>query len=515
MSLLMDALKQAEQNKTRGASSTPAVADSPAAGVPEAGMHETSTQGPFQSALPVEEGRSPGGAGDAQTLLLSPPDREEPLAAELDFSEIEAVIAAENSPADPDPPEAPAGAEGIQACDPPHDAATPRGIGPSVADVSPEGTKRTGDEPSFSIRDSGAEQVSEAPPADREKNLPPATAGDAARVLAAGSRREYRARKRQFFLAGMLLLVILSLVAAYYFWSRELHVQPLSLPGDGAPLASLEIPPQQEQGGQKDEPEPPGAGSVAPAPLEKAPVPVAPAVKPPPRAAALPSRPAVRAASPSGENAAGKKPAGVSIQRHAEGLSVYEVLTRAYQAYQENRILDARRHYEKVLGSQPRNRDALLGLASVALRQGRRDEARALYRRQLEADPGDGVAQTGLLSLLSTGDPVANESLIKQMLREHGETAYLRFALGNVYAAQSRWEEAQQSYFRAYSAAPQNANYLFNLAVSLDHLRQDRMALQYYRWAVDQAQGQTVKFDIGGARQRIRALSRDAAGEGS
>ncbi len=202
-----------------------------------------------------------------------------------------------------------------------------------------------------------------------------------------------------------------------------------------------------------------------------------------------------------------KKPESPSPQRRTDSPSIYQLLSTAYQAYQGNRILDARHYYQQVLTRQPRNRDALLGLAAVAVRQGYNDEAQSLYRRQLELDPKDGTAQTGLLNLLSTGDSGANESLIKQMLRKHGETAYLRFALGNAYAAQLRWEEAQRSYFRAYSAAPQNANYLFNLAVSLDHLHQDRMALQYYQWAIDMAAGQVAKFDIEAARQRIRILS--------
>jgi uncharacterized protein HemY len=58
----------------------------------------------------------------------------------------------------------------------------------------------------------------------------------------------------------------------------------------------------------------------------------------------------------------------------------------------------------------------------------------------------------------------------------------LNFALGNLYAQQGRWNDAQQAYFRAYAGDGDNPDYpLFNLAVSLEQLRQPKLALQYYQ----------------------------------
>ncbi len=534
MSLLMDALKQAEQNKTKGESSAIPASDAPAREMPDSRAYETAARGPRESANPLscdKERPSPKverERGEGRMPLLAPPgaagadEMETPLPDELDFSEIEAAIAAENSPADPDPPAeasaAFAGEKISHSSDPPDGTSKPSGIEPFVTATPDEVTAVEEGGLSLATEGSSDKQFPRELPADGQETISSATADDAARILSAGSRRKDRARKRQFILAVILLVVILVLIVAYYFWSRALHVQPPAQPANSALLAPMDTPPQQGQDGQAGKPEQPQVAiSSTQVSIEAAARPGAPAATSRPKTVAPEPRQKLQTGSPAGEKTARqqearekpveKKPAGVSIQRHADSPSIYQMLTMAYEAYQENRILDARHQYEKVLNRQPRNRDALLGLASVAVSQGRRDEARALYRRQLEADPKDGVAQTGLLSLLSTGDPVANESLIKQMLREHGETAYLRFALGNVYAAQSRWEEARRSYFRAYSAAPRNANYLFNLAVSLDHLHQDRMALQYYRWALDQARGQAVRFDLEGARQRIRALS--------
>ena len=86
------------------------------------------------------------------------------------------------------------------------------------------------------------------------------------------------------------------------------------------------------------------------------------------------------------------------------------------------------------------------------------------------------------------------------------EAAVLHFALGNVYAGESRWAEAQQAYFRAVSSDPGNADYAFNLAVSLDHLNQNKHAADYYRRALALAARGPAGFDRQRATNRLREL---------
>jgi tetratricopeptide (TPR) repeat protein len=80
--------------------------------------------------------------------------------------------------------------------------------------------------------------------------------------------------------------------------------------------------------------------------------------------------------------------------------------------------------------------------------------------------------------------------------------------LGNQYAQQSRWSEAQAAYFKAYSIDPQNADYAFNLAVSLDQLRQRKPALEYYQRALALADKRAASFDSAQARSRVQELSK-------
>jgi len=100
------------------------------------------------------------------------------------------------------------------------------------------------------------------------------------------------------------------------------------------------------------------------------------------------------------------------------------------------------------------------------------------------------------------------ESRLKTLLREQGSSAALHFALGNLYAEQSRWGEAQQAYFNAYSLDSKNADLAFNLAVSLDHLGQGKLAAQHYQQSLQLDQSRSANFDRAKISQRIEDLLR-------
>jgi len=180
-------------------------------------------------------------------------------------------------------------------------------------------------------------------------------------------------------------------------------------------------------------------------------------------------------------------------------------LEQAYEALQAGRLEDAQRGYETVLRNDAKNVDALLGMATLAARQGQNDWAQAYYQRALESDPNDPTAQAGLINLRGASNPGSSESQLKTALASQPDSSPLYFALGNLYARQEHWSEAQQAYFRAYSNEPNNADFMFNLAVSLDHLHQNRLAAQYYQMALNAA-GTTASFDRKLASARLQDL---------
>lgn len=188
-------------------------------------------------------------------------------------------------------------------------------------------------------------------------------------------------------------------------------------------------------------------------------------------------------------------------------------LQGAYQAYAAGDIEAARSRYDSVLRQDGNNRDALLGLAAIALRERQPQQAAALYVRLLELDPNDGEAMAGLVGLrqASQGPDGQGEARLKAILQRLPENGPALFALGNLYASQQRWNEAQQQFFLAYSVTPGNPDYAFNLAIGLDRLNQGKLAVTYYQRALALAQTTPGSFDAAAVANRLRELGAPVA----
>ncbi len=188
---------------------------------------------------------------------------------------------------------------------------------------------------------------------------------------------------------------------------------------------------------------------------------------------------------------------------------VHPKVEAGYSAYLAGNFAESRSEYQQALREDPANRDALLGLAALDVRGGSLEAAEGTYLRLLQADPRDAHAQAGLIALRSGRmDPLASESRVKSLLAADPSAHVLNFTLGNQLAQQGRWSEAQQHYFKAFAAEPENADFAYNLAVSMDHMRQPRVALEYYRRALALAGSRGGSFDGASVRERIAQLAR-------
>ena len=353
------------------------------------------------------------------------------------------------------------------------------------------------------IRESSPQEQALAAAALKE-----AQARGAAGALFAAKRGVSNRRALIMVAVGVLILAVAA--AIFYFLVLRVAPSPLSLlpPGPVAVLVPVPV-----------------TAPVVPAPVASAAPPAVPVAwalpaRPPsarvetafgdePPAVRVLQLPASRPRAPEPVPAAAVS-APIEVRRTEGARAVSPVLTGAYQSFLAGDASAARRQYQRVLQQDPDNRDALLGMAAVAQKRGQVDEAGAFYARLLELNPADAEAVAGMASM-QRGDPGQAESRLKGVLAASPDTGSALYALGNLYAQQARWSEAQQAYFRAVDTAPSNPAYAFNLAVSLDKLDQKKLALDYYRRALQLfAQGGGV-LDAATVSARIRQLEQAGA----
>jgi Tfp pilus assembly protein PilF len=312
--------------------------------------------------------------------------------------------------------------------------------------------------------------------------------------------------------AGVLLAVV-GAGAAYVWYAMQPVHTPAHVAKRSGPLPAHPIAPGMP------------AGPIQPiTPTEAAQLPPATAVvsvaAPQPRPVDDPkvadgaSRPAAReAADPQRVMAELLKEAGmgaaapVKFSRSERAVVISPEVNSGFAALKAGDLNVARHSYGAALNVDPSNVDALLGMATVEARVGNRDGARAYYRKVLESDPRNATALAGLAATADALAPDMLETQLRGELARAPGSAALHFALGGLYASQARWSEAQAQYFESYRLDPQSADAAFNLAVSLDHVGQPRLAAQYYKRALDTAGARGGRFDAQAARRRLAELA--------
>jgi tetratricopeptide (TPR) repeat protein len=159
------------------------------------------------------------------------------------------------------------------------------------------------------------------------------------------------------------------------------------------------------------------------------------------------------------------------------------LLKDAFEAYQRGDNNAALEKYNRVLTDDPQNRNALLARAAINVQSDNNVKAIKDYQTLLIANPKDSFAMSSLISVANIS-PSKSESQLKEMMRDEPLSPHLNFVLANIYGTQNRWQEAQNHYFKALENNPDDPNYAYNLAVSLEHIAKPKVAIVYYQLAL-------------------------------
>ena len=228
---------------------------------------------------------------------------------------------------------------------------------------------------------------------------------------------------------------------------------------------------------------------------------VSPAAASRPSASSVPRPAADTAAPPIG-------PGNIPPVQHDRDR-IHPQVEAGYTAWRNGNLDAARTAYERALREEPDNADAIRGMAVLEMYAGNLERAEAHYLGLLQAIGSDAYARAGLIALRTDRtDPLQVESSLKALLAAEPEAVPLILALGNQFARQGRWAEAQQAFFRAAAGDPDNPDIAFNLAVSLDRLHRSAEAIVYYGRALALAEHRVARFSPEVARLRLQQLAR-------
>lgn len=356
------------------------------------------------------------------------------------------------------------------------------------------------------------------PPRPSSPNQPSASKGPETKSRTASAAGNHLIDERDHLvtLAIVAFGLLVAGLAAGYFW---LQLKPSATPTyrNTSPLAGASRAKAAPEAAPEAAPRTPSELATKPA---TTPAPDIDAIKntvlpnrpPLPADGGVPT-PAVRSQPPTAPIAKPESPSLPAIESPIQVTSgradvVDPAIAQGYRLLAAGDLAAAHAAYSLALQNDPRQLDALHGMAAIALQEGKAEQAMIAYQHILEINPNDAAAQAGIVNLNGQLDPVVAASRITALMAQLGDQPALNFALGNAYARQQRWSDAQAAYFNAVAGDTKNPDYLFNLAVSLDQMRQPRLAAKYYGEALTATQQRAGAFDREQVVQRLKQLER-------
>lgn len=204
---------------------------------------------------------------------------------------------------------------------------------------------------------------------------------------------------------------------------------------------------------------------------------------------------------------------GLNSQEGIPEDNVNEYLQNAYRAMESGQLEAAAMLYKRVIYTQPENKDALFGLASVYQRTGQIPQARATYSKLLALDPANWPAMNNFLVLAAEESPDHAIEEFTRLMRTNPEFAPIPAQIGMIYYRQKKYDEAAANLIRAIQLDPANLSYRYNLAVIYDKLGRTKQAARLYQQLIEAAdEGRQLPENVNKIQERLNYIRSSEAG---
>ena len=173
--------------------------------------------------------------------------------------------------------------------------------------------------------------------------------------------------------------------------------------------------------------------------------------------------------------------------RNADNSNIINLLEQGLSALNTGQYEGAMTLYKSVLQKDPRNRDAMFGLATAYQKAGQKVQAREAYSRLLSAYPNYEPALNNILVMASNEAPEDALKELQKLEARNPSFAAVYAQKGAIYAKMGDGANAKTNMIKAANLEPNNIIYLYNLAILVDQMGEIENASSLYNKLLEQS----------------------------
>ncbi len=198
----------------------------------------------------------------------------------------------------------------------------------------------------------------------------------------------------------------------------------------------------------------------------------------------------------------------VSLPEGAEDTPLLDALQGGYKAFNQGKIDLAMNYYKTALRKNPKNVDAIFGVAACEQIKNNGDVATKLYLRILKLDPRNVAAINNLIMILSEKDLSTALSTMEQLEKMNVLDPMLFAQLGSLKARNGDYTSALRFLKIGLNKLPQNALIMYSLAIVYEEINNEKLALEYYeKTLANITPSEQQIISMSGLHNKIKELS--------